>query len=282
MTRVGMVDLSTSHPGIFAPLLADLGMPVTAVFGPGAQAFVREYPEVVVADGLAELADVCDVVMLLGADWDERMDQVAVLAARVPVFVDKPMAGTAGELRALAELADGPARIDGGSALRVAPEAVAVRECNPTSVDVTCVGHPFYYGVHAVALATAVLGPGLVAARGLAGDSERSIHGVVEHASGAEVRVAVSTAGVAGGFRATVDTGARIEPAAHAFYPALLRDTMTRLTTAAMDRRPGNELVECELALLAMAWSLSVGGDRVTLDAVPADFHPWRGRASRR
>jgi hypothetical protein len=279
-----MVDLSTSHPGIFTPLLADLGMPVTAVFGPGTQAFVREYPEVVVADGLAELADLCDVVMLLGADWDERMDQVAVLAARVPVFVDKPMAGTAGELRALADLADGPARIDGGSALRVAPEAVAVR--NPVSVDVTCAGHPFYYGVHAVALATAVLGPGLVAARGLAGDPEQSIHGVVEHASGAEIRVAVSTAGVAGGFRATVDTDTsidtQIEPAADAFYPALLRDTMTRLTTAAMDRRPGGELVECELALLAMAWSLSVGGDRVTLDAVPADFHPWRGRASRR
>jgi hypothetical protein len=284
MTRVGMVDLSTSHPGIFTPLLADLGMPVAAVFGAGAPEFTRARPEVVVAAGLVELAELCDVVMLLGADWDERMDQVAVLAPRVPVFVDKPMAGTAGELRALANLADGPARIDGGSALRVAPEAVAVRD--PVSVDVTCVGHPFYYGVHAVALATAVLGPGLVAARGLGGDPELSLHGVVEHVSGAEIRVAVSTAGVAGGFRATVDTGVgadtQIEPAADAFYPALLRDTMTRLTTATMDRRPGRELVECELALLAMAWSLSAGGDRVALDAAPADFRPWRGRASRR
>jgi hypothetical protein len=275
-----MVDLSTSHPGIFAPLLAELGMPVTAVHGPGAEAFAHGRPGVVVVASLMGLADRCDVVMLLGGDWDERMDQVVALAARVPVFADKPMAGTAGELRALADLADGPARIDGGSALRVAPEAVAVRARRPGSVEVTCAGHPFYYGVHAVALATAVLGPGLVAARGVAGELAQSIEGVVEHVSGVEVRVAVSVSAVAGGFLATVDE-VTVEPAATGFYPALLRDTMTRLVSS-VDRRPGRELVECELALLAMAWSLSTGGGRVALDAVPADFHPWHGGAPRR
>lgn len=277
MTRVGMVDLSTSHPAIFAPILAGLGMPVHAVLDPvAAQAFRRRHPGVVVAGSLAELAGMCDVVMLLGADWDERLGQLTELAALdVPVFVDKPMAGTAGELRELAGLADGPARIDGGSALRVAPEAVAVRRPGRTAVEVVCGGHPFYYGVHAVALATAVLGPGLVGARGVA--SERAIEGVVHHARGAEIRVAVS-AGVAGGFSVTGPGLPRIEPAAEAFYPALLRDAMTRLTTPGMDRRPGRELVECELALLAMAWSAVNGGDVVALDAVPAAFRPWRGR----
>ncbi|MPZ82313.1 MAG: hypothetical protein GEV28_18705 [Actinophytocola sp.] len=279
MTRVGMVDLSTSHPGIFAPLLAELGMPVHAVLEPDearARAFVREHPAVVVGS-LAELADACDVVMLLGADWDERMGRLAALAARdVPVFVDKPMAGTAGELREIAALADGSARVDGGSALRVAPEAVAARRPGRTVVEVTCGGHPFYYGVHAVALATAVLGPGLVGARGVAG--ERSVEGVIHHVSGAEIRVSVSAAAVAGGFAATVPDLPRIEPVAEAFYPALLRNVMTRLTTPDSDRRPGRELVECELALIAIAWSEENGGDVVALDAVPPAFHPWRGR----
>jgi len=278
MTRVGLVDLATSHPGIFAPILAGLGMPVHAVLDRDAgraEAFVAAHPAVVAGD-LAELADACDVVMLLGSDWDERMARLTALAALdVPVFVDKPMAGTAGELRRLAALADGPARIDGGSALRVAPEAVAARRPGRTAVDVTCGGHPFYYGVHAVALATAVLGPGLAGARGTVG--ERSIEGVVHHVSGAEVRVAVSAAGGAGGFSVAGPDLPRIEPAAAAFYPALLRETMTRLTTPAMDRRPGRELVECELALLAMAWSAEHGGDVVALDAVPPAFHPWRG-----
>jgi hypothetical protein len=275
-----MVDLSTSHPGIFAPLLAGMGMPVRAVLDPErAAGFCRAHPEAVAVGSLAELADACDVAMLLGADWDARMGQLEALAARtVPVFVDKPMAGTAGELRALAEIADGGARIDGGSALRVAPEAVRFRVTGRRAVvvDVSCAGHPFYYGVHAIALATAVLGPGLVSARGLSGDPERSIAGVVEHNSGAEIRVRVATADVAGGFVATVDGGLRIEPAADAFYPALMRDAMTRLTTGAA-ARPGAELVECELALLAMAWSLATDGAPVALDAVPAGFHPWRG-----
>lgn len=279
MTRVGMVDLSTSHPGIFAPLLAELGMPVHAVLDPVRAA---DFPAATAVGSLAELAAACDVVMLLGADWDERMAQVAALAAHeVPIFVDKPMAGTAGELRALARLADGPCRIDGGSALRVAPEAVRLRESRPAVVDVTCAGHPFYYGVHAVALATAVLGPGLVSARGLSGDPERAIEGVVEHVSGAEIRVAVAIAAVSGGFAATVDSGVRVEPAADLFYPALLRDTMTRLTTG-VDLRPGAELVECELALLAMAWSLTKDGAPVALDTVPDDFHPWHGSTPHR
>lgn len=259
-----MVDLSTSHPAIFAPILADLGISVRAVLdaerGP---AIHQAYPGTLAVESLAALADTCDVAMLLGGDWDERLPPLRALVAHgVPVFVDKPMAGTAGELRELAALADGPGRIDGGSALRVAPEAVALRESGhrPDLVAVGCAGHPFYYGVHAVALATAVLGPGLVAARGLSGDPEQSIVGVVEHACGTEVRVSVAVADVAGGFVATVDTGGvpvRVEPAAEAFYPALLRDTMTRLVSQDVDTRPGAELVECELALLAMAWSLT-------------------------
>jgi hypothetical protein len=273
MTRVGMVDLSTSHPGIFAPLLAGLGMPVTAVLESD-ESRVRDFGDIPAAGGLAELAGLCDVVMLLGPDWDQRLDQVSTLAALgVPVFVDKPMGGTAGELAELARLADGPARIDGGSALRVAPEALAVRGQAPSSITVTCGGHPFYYGVHAVALAVAVLGPGLVTAH-CRSDAllDGVIDGVIEHVSGVSVRVAVS--GPAGGFRATVGDLV-IEPAAEAFYPALLADVMTRLTSAA-ERRPGRELVECELALLAMAWSAATGGAPVRLDEVPADFRPWR------
>lgn len=288
MIRVGMVGLSTSHPGIFAPLLDGLGWPVTAVVDPveaRVQAFVREYRDVVVADSLDELAGLCDVVMLMGADWDERMDQLKALAAnKIPVFVDKPMAGTAGELGELAGLADGSVRIDGGSALRVAPEAVRVRASGfrPAVVEATCSGHPFYYGVHAVALATAVLGPGLIAAQGESDDLDQAITGLIRHVSGAEIRMAVSASATAGGFRVTVDSGPVIEPAAEAFYPALLRDTFTRLTTAGTRPRPGRELVECELALLAMAWSVSLSGKPVALDEVPGDFRPWLGRESHR
>jgi len=49
VTGVGMVDLSTSHPRIFAPLLAELGMPVRAVLDPvRAAEFRRDHPDVAV------------------------------------------------------------------------------------------------------------------------------------------------------------------------------------------------------------------------------------------
>jgi hypothetical protein len=239
----------------------------------------RGLPAAVAADSLRELAELCDVVMLLGPDWDTRLAQVTELAALgVPVFVDKPMAGTAGELRQLADLADGPARLDGGSALRVAPEARLLT--GSAHVEVACAGHPFYYGVHAVALATAVLGPGLVAAQAEPGDIDRALTGTVRHKSGASAGVSVALADSAGGFVATTPDR-RVEPAAEEFYPALLADTLTRLTTP-VPTRPGRELVECELALLAMAWSATHGGEPVALDAVPADFHPWHGAELRR
>lgn len=276
MTRVGILDLATSHPGIFAPLLAEIGMPVTAVHDPvqaHVDGFVREHPEIAVTADLAELAAACDVVMLLGRDWDERLGQVEELAALgVPAFVDKPMAGSAAELHRIAELADGGARLDGGSALRVAPEAVAAHACE--HIEVTCDGHPLYYGVHAVALATAVLGPGLVAASGEPGDTRHAIRGVVRHASGAEISVAVTETRPAGGFRLVCAHGV-LEPSAELFYPALLADTLPRLTSV-VPPRPGRELVECELALVAMAWSVSIGGAPVRLDDVPPDFRPWR------
>jgi hypothetical protein len=93
-------------------------------------------------------------------------------------------------------------------------------------------------------------------------------------------RVSVAVAETEGGFVATTPDQ-RIEPAAEAFYPALLTDTLTRLVSSA-PTRPGRELVECELALLAMAWSAAHGGESVALDEVPADFHPWHGHALRR
>lgn len=277
MTAVGLVDLSTSHPRIFAPLLAELGMPVRAVLDDARAAeFCRDHPGVVAVGSLASLAAVSDVVMLLGRNWDERLGQLEALVPHgVAVFVDKPMAGTAGELRALADL---PSRIDGGSALRVAPEAVRLRGSRPAGVEVACAGHPFYYGVHAVALATAVLGPGLVSARGVAGERDRFIEGVLSHVSGVQVRLSVAGSDAPGGFVATVD-GVRIEPAADGFYRALLLDTMTRLSTGT-NPRPGPEIVECEMALLAMAWSLTTGGAPVALADVPDAFHPWRGGAS--
>lgn len=279
MTRVGILDLATSHPGLFAPLLAGLGMPVTAVHDPveaHVDGFRRDHPDVAVAASLTDLAAVCDVVMLLGRDWDERLGQVEQLAALgIPAFVDKPVAGTVAELRRIADLADGGARVDGGSALRVAPEAVAARAGD--RVEVSCAGHPFYYGVHAVALATAVLGPGLVAASGAPTDLEHAIRGVIRHVSGAEIAVAVADSAPPGGFRVVVgdrDTDV-IEPAADLFYAALLADTLPRLTSAA-PARPGLELVECELALLALAWSAKTGGATVRPADVPPDFRPWR------
>jgi hypothetical protein len=106
------------------------------------------------------------------------------------VLLDKPIAGRVGDLRDLASRAAAGQPVGGGPSFRCLPDALAWRARHrgqvPSSVVVGCAGHPFYYGVHAVSLALALLGSGFTAARALDDSARR---GLLRHASGAEVLV---------------------------------------------------------------------------------------------
>lgn len=288
---IALVDLGTSHAESFAVLLPKLGYEVTTVIdAPDAPAhravdFARRHGIRDVGGSPIDLADRCDVVMLLGPDWDRRFRLACrLLDAGAAVFLDKPLAGTVGELNELAHRVDAGQRIGGGSALRWAPAAVSYRRKHVhtvlSSLSVGCPGHPFYYGVHATSLALAILGTGFVTARALPGSP--GLRAVLTHRTGTPVLVDVSPAAKTVTFHASAVADGemkRIVPGISSLYKTQLTEVLASLTSGARSEGAGADLVEAERALLGIAWSEAGGGCDVLLDEIPWDFRPWTGAA---
>jgi hypothetical protein len=284
--RVALVELDTSHPAAFVPALRRIGAEVTAVLDSGtvrpagfADEFARRHEIPLVVVDPAELPSVADAALLLGCDWDSRYDVACgLLDAGMPVLLDKPVAGRMGALRDLAARAEAGQPVGGGSSLRTAPEALHWRDADgpaPSSVLAACAGHPFYYGVHAVSLAQALLGPGFTAARALDGDGLR---GLLRHDSGAEVLVDVRPPVADYGYHATIVTGSAVEhvsPDPSGLYEPFLRAVLGHLLDGADPPYTPAALIEPELMVLALTAS---GGSWVSPDDLDDGFAPWDGR----
>lgn len=285
--RVALVGLQTSHPADFAGVLRDLGSPATVVHEPGDRPGPAAVAEFAAAHGIDlvatdenELVAASDLALLLGTDWDARFELAGRLLDRgVAVLLDKPIAGRAGDLRTLASLAAGGDAIGGGSSLRYAPEATGWRAghpgLTPSTVLAGSAGHPFYYGVHAVAMALAVLGDGVLAARAVPGGD--GIRGQLRHATGSIIAVDVRPARPGFPFYATVITDRGVDHLT-ADPGGLYRPYLsTVLGDLAAGRPPLPGWIEPELAVLALALSAAGTGDWVELTAVPDDWAPWSG-----
>lgn len=102
-----------------------------------------------------------------GAQWKYAE---AALRKGVPVFCDKPLAMAAKEAAAIAKVAkETGTKFMSSSSLRFVPDIVKLREdakgIGPVRLcTVTGPGDLVYYGIHALAMAYGVLGPGVVSA----------------------------------------------------------------------------------------------------------------------
>lgn len=102
-----------------------------------------------------------------GAQWKYAE---AALRKGIPTFCDKPLAMTAKEAAAIAAIAkETGTKFMSASSLRFVPDIVKLREdakaIGPIRLcNVTGPGDLVYYGIHALSMAYAVLGPGVVSA----------------------------------------------------------------------------------------------------------------------
>jgi hypothetical protein len=245
-------------------------------------ATAHRIPRVVTDPG--ELVRLADVTLLLGCDWDLRYRlALDLLDAGTAVLLDKPLAGRVGDLRELFSRAAAGQPVGGGSSLRCAPEAVAWRRRfkgpAPSSILVGCAGHPFYYGVHAMSLAQALLGEGFSAARALDGSGLR---GLLRHANGAEVVVDVRPPHPGYPYHATIVTDSAPEtlrPDPGGLYKPFLAAVLGQLVGGAEAPYSPAGLIEPELLVLALAASAAEGGGWVRPDALDDDFAHWDGGA---
>lgn len=189
--KIGIIGLDTSHAVAFTktfnaaePVAEVRGMRVVAAFPMGSPDIESstsrragitaevERQGVEIVDSIDALLPKVDAVLLETNDGRPHLAQVRpVLAARKPVFVDKPVAGSLAEVIAvygLAERAGVP--LFSSSALRwgAEPQAVragaigAVRGCDtygPCALEAT---HPdlFWYGIHGIEMLVTCLGTG--------------------------------------------------------------------------------------------------------------------------
>ncbi len=192
--RAGIIGLDTSHAPAFAALLngpkavGDLaGVRIVAAYPRGSAAIpssrdrvagytstLRDKHGVEIVDSIEALLDKVDVVFLESVDGRPHLAQVRpVFAAKKPVFIDKPVAGTLADAIAIYDLArESGTPVFSSSSLRFSPDIAAMRGGNDKVGEVVgCSAygpceleehHPdlYWYGIHGVETLFTIMGTG--------------------------------------------------------------------------------------------------------------------------
>jgi predicted dehydrogenase/glucose/arabinose dehydrogenase len=191
VVRIGMIGLDTSHCLAFTKLLNDpkatadiAGFRVVAVYpkgSPDIESSTSRVPgyieqmkkiDVKIVNDLDELVGQVDAILLETNDGRPHLEQIIpALKAGLPVFVDKPIAGSVTDAVAMFELgrhfktplfcssslrfSDGPQALRAGSIGKI----LGCSTYSPCSLEKT---HPdlFWYGIHGVEMLFTVMGTG--------------------------------------------------------------------------------------------------------------------------
>ena len=188
--RVGIIGLDTSHAVAFATVLNSKkpqetqGVVCVAAYAQGSkdiESSVKRVPEyteklkavgVEIVDSIEALASKVDAVLLETNDGRPHLEQLRpCLAAKKPVFIDKPIAGSLSDaIKIFAEAEKAGVPIFSSSSLRFGKLTQAARDgsvgavkeaetFSPASLEKT---HPdlFWYGIHGVESLFTVMGTG--------------------------------------------------------------------------------------------------------------------------
>jgi hypothetical protein len=173
--RIGIVDLDTSHPKSWIPILRELGHEIAGVWDGGsvhpsgyAEQFAQENGISKVFPSVAAMVNEVDCAILHGCDWDTHIEKARPFAeARKSLLIDKPMAGRPKDLEQITAWSKQGVRISGGSSLRFCKEnreflKQPLAERGEThTVICGCGVDEFNYGIHAYSMLSGLLGPGI-------------------------------------------------------------------------------------------------------------------------
>ena len=188
--RIGLIGLDTSHVTAFTKLLNDpakdwscrvvAGYPGGSPDIPSSANRVEDYTKqlkdefgVEIVDSIEELCRKVDGVLLESVDGRPHLAQARpVIAAKKPLFIDKPMAGSLADVIEIFRLAKANnVPCWSSSSLRFGPGVLGmrnndqigeVRGCDAFSPCSLEEHHPdlYWYGVHGVEILFTIMGPG--------------------------------------------------------------------------------------------------------------------------
>jgi len=193
--RIGMIGLDTSHVIAFTRLINDpeknYGCKVVVGYPGGSPDIdasanrvdkftnqLRDEFSVEIVDSIEELCRKVDGVMLESVDGRPHLEQVKpVIAAKKPVFIDKPMAGNLADVIEIFRLAkENNVPCWSSSSVRFSPAISGMRNnkevgevlgCDAFSACSLEEHHPdlYWYGVHGVEILFTIMGPGCESVR---------------------------------------------------------------------------------------------------------------------
>ena len=208
--RIGMIGLDTSHVTAFTKFINDpsknsgckvvAGYPGGSPDIPSSANRVKGFTEqlrdkfgVEIVDSIEELCQKVDGVLLESVDGRPHLEQVRpVIAARKPVFIDKPMAGNLADVIEIFRLAkENNVPCWSSSSLRYSPSIVELKKNNTAGQVLGCdtfgpcsleEHHPdlYWYGVHAVEMLFTIMGPGCKSVRRVQTDNYEHVVGIWE------------------------------------------------------------------------------------------------------
>jgi hypothetical protein len=187
--RLGMIGLDTSHAVKFTEIINDpknnFNMKVLYAFKGGSptvessanriEKFTKTLTEthgIKLVDSIEDLCTKVDGVLLESVDGRQHFEQVKpVLAARKPVFVDKPLAGNLADALEIFRLAkENNVPIWTSSSLRFGANTIAAKNnpqvgnINGCDIYAHCpvedyIGDLYYYGIHGTEALVTMMGP---------------------------------------------------------------------------------------------------------------------------
>ncbi len=297
--KIGIVDLDTSHPVKWIPILREMGHEVTGVWDAGdvhppeyVRDFVAKLSIPVVFPSLAAMAAKVDCAIIHSSNWDAHVERARpfVEAGRA-ILVDKPIAGNLKDLLEFKSWADRGMRITGGSCLRFADETLRFLEQpvlergTPHTVICGCGVDDFNYGIHAYSHLCGILGSGIVSVRHLGTSVQRHVQ--LNWSDGRIGMVVIGKQVASLPFYSTIITEKGVHQLSvnnARIYHALLEATLPFLSgKAALAPVPWDVLVEPELAALAAQVSWNEGNREVRiaeLSTMPSCSYDGAGFAS--
>lgn len=296
--RLGLVGLCTSHPRRWLPIIRELSaqhrleIDVLAAWDSGevqppgfAERFCRKMEVPHAVETLSEMVELVDGAIIHTANWDRHVEQAApFVETGKAVLIDKPIAGNLRDANQLLEWTAAGRRITGGSGLRFAREIrdYLARPDHARGELHTAYGgcgtDEFFYGIHAYAMLSGLMGPGARSAEYLGSTRQKLLK--IDWEDG---RVGLLTVGKAAKLpfhlTAVSTTGVeqiQVDPAG--IYRALLKGCLSYLCGRAEDPPlPMHALLEPELIALAARDSWLHDSGKVFLTDLPQDDPGYDG-----
>ena len=295
--RLGLIDLDTSHPAGWTPLLKKMGHEITAIYDGGtvlypeqAAKFAADHQIPVICERLDQMIPLVDGVIIHSCNWDTHVERARpFINANKTVMLDKPMASTLSDLHQIIAWADAGKRVTGGSCMRFTPEAAqflarpVAERGNVRIVLAGCGTDAFNYGVHAYAMLWSIMGPGARTVRWLASSPQWQAEVVWDD----NRRGIVSVGGNVGWLRtyATVITDKSVSHLVSSGKPDVLYqpllDAVMPYLSGGKSEPPLSvrELIEPEIAAVAALESYRRGGTPVSLESLAAATVGYDGAA---